>query len=261
MRFAICLFVVWGLLNTVTAQNERALELLNTLTVQASETAPLQTFDYTLHYTIYSDKTAKAAENYFRFAVDKGQRRLYTDQIIGKTPRFKLIYEDGRATAYDLRAGEIFTPTEALITPFEKYFEQVAYPDILEQDLRGARYIGEVNYGEVALYRGDERYKRTLQGEEVDVRALVPDFLGTSLGRVPIKLLFGERGEHLATLYRVEGEEQLVVYNDPSNPAPLPRYLNAHLYKLGEETPRLEARTRLEQLSVNQPLDPTLFNP
>lgn len=247
------------------AQDARALELLNGLAPQTGEgsepleTEPLATFDYTLHYTIYSDKTAKAAENYLRFAVDTEQRLLYTDRVIGRTPNFKLIYRDGQATAYDLRAGETFTPPESLVAPFERWFDQVAYPDIREQDLRRARYLGEKDYGKVALYEGDNRYEGTVQGEEVEVTAALPDFLGTSLGRVPVKLIFGDGGDHIASVYTVEGEQQLVVYNDPGDPEPLPRYLNAHLYKLGTATPFLEARTRLRDLSLNEPLDPDLF--
>ena len=55
----------------------------------------LETFDYVLHYTVYSDRTAKAGENYVRFAVDVGQRRLYTDSVVGKAMNNKLIYKDG----------------------------------------------------------------------------------------------------------------------------------------------------------------------
>jgi len=169
----------------VQAQDARALELLRGLEAQTSGGAePLETFDYTLHYTIYSDKTAKAAENYLRFAVDTEERLLYTDRIIGRTPNFKLTYEDGRATAYDLRGGETFTPPEDLVAPFKRWFDQVASPDIRGRDLQGARYNGHKRYGEVALYRGDERYTGTVQGEEVEVTAAIPDFLGTSLGRV-----------------------------------------------------------------------------
>lgn len=246
----------------VQAQDERALELLRGLEAQASRGAePLETFDYTLHYTIYSDKTAKAAENWLRFAVDTEARLLYTDRIIGRTPNFKLTYEDGRATAYDLRGGETFTPPEDLVAPFKRWFDQVAYPDIRDRDLQGARYNGSKRYGEVALYRGDERYTGVVEGEEVVVTAAIPDFLGTSLGRVPVKLIFGEQGEHVASVYSVEGEAQLVAYNDPGDPAPLPRYLNAHLYRLGAGKPFLEARTRLADVSVNQPIDRTLFDP
>ena len=167
--------------------------------------------------------------------------------------------KDAQATAYDLRAGETFTPPENLVAPFKKWFDQVVYPDIREQDLRGARYNGEKDYGEIALYRGNNRYEGTVQGEEVEVVAALPDFLGTSLGRVPVKLIFGDGGNHIASVYNVEGEEQLVVYNDPGNPEPLPRYLNAHLYRLGTPAPFLEARTRLRDLSLNEPLDPDLF--
>lgn len=246
----------------VQAQDERALELLEGLEARTSAGAePLETFDYTLHYTIYSDKTAKAAENWLRFAVDTEERLLYTDRIIGRTPNFKLTYEDGRATAYDLRGGETFTPPEDLVAPFKRWFDQVASPDIRDRDLQGARYNGRKRYGEVALYRGDERYTDVVQGEEVVVTAAIPDFLGTSLGRVPVKLIFGEQREHIASVYSVEGEAQLVVYNDPRDPAPLPRYLNAHLYRLGAEKPFLEARTRLQYLSVNKPLAPSLFDP
>jgi hypothetical protein len=246
------------------AQDARALELLNGLTPQTNNSRPapaepLETFDYTLHYTIYSDKTAKAAENYLRFAVDTERRLLYTDRVIGRTPNFKLVYKDGRVTAYDLRAGETFTPPENLVAPFKRWFDQVAYPDIREQDLREARYLGEKGYGEIALYEGDNRYEGTVQGEVVEVTAAIPDFLGTSLGRVPVKLIFDDRGDHIASVYTVEGEQQLVVYNDPDDPEPLPRYLNAHLYRLGTPAPFLEARTRLRDLSLNEPLDPDLF--
>lgn len=260
-RIVCGLFLICGLLSTAIAQDARALELLNGLAMQTSaDPEPLRTFDYTLHYTIYSDKTAKAAENYLRFAVDVEQRHLYTDRIIGRTPNFKLIYKDGRATAYDLRGGETFTPPENLLAPFTKWFDQVSYPSIREQDLQQARYNGEKRYGEVALYRGDERYSDVVRGEEVEVTAAIPDFLGTSLGRVPVRLLFGDQGQHIASVYGIEGEEQLVVYNDPGDPEPLSRYLNAHLYKLGAEKPFLEARTRLEGLTVNQPVDQALFD-
>lgn len=263
--YPLALFAL-GSLVSGRAQDARALELLNSLAPQtredpeSSQVEPLETFDYTLHYTIYSDKTAKAAENYLRFAVDAEQRLLYTDRVIGRTPNFKLIYKDGQATAYDLRADETFTPPENLVAPFVRWFDQVVYPDIRTQDLRGARYRGEKDYGEIALYEGDNRYEGTVQGEEVAVTAALPDFLGTSLGRVPVKLIFGDEGNHIATVYTVEGEQQLVAYNDPGDPEPLPRYLNAHLYKLGTATPFLEARTRLEDLSLNEPLDPELFN-
>lgn len=259
-RIVCGLFLICGFLSTASAQDARAQELLSGLEMQASKgCGPLQTFDYVLHYTIYSDTTAKAAENYLRFAVDVEQRQLYTDRVIGRTPNFKLIYKDGQATAYDLRAEETFTPPQELLAPFEKWFDQVVCPDIREQDLTEARYNGEKNYGEVVLYRGDERYTGVVQGEEVEVTAAIPDFLGTSLGRVPVKLLFGPPGEHVASVYSVEGEEQLVFYNDPSNPAPLSHYLNAHLYKVGAEKPFLEARTRLRDLSLNEPIDQALF--
>lgn len=265
LLYPLALFALGNLVGG-RAQDARALELLNSLAPQtredpeSSQVEPLETFDYTLHYTIYSDKTAKAAENYLRFAVNAEQRLLYTDRVIGRTPNFKLIYKDGQATAYDLRADETFTPPENLVAPFVRWFDQVVYPDIRTQDLRGARYRGEKDYGEIALYEGDNRYEGTVQGEEVAVTAALPDFLGTSLGRVPVKLIFGDEGNHIATVYTVEGEQQLVVYNDPGDPEPLPRYLNAHLYKLGTATPFLEARTRLEDLSLNEPLDPELFD-
>ena len=260
-RIICSLFLIWGLFGTALAQDARAQELLSALAKQASgNSEPLRTFDYTLHYTIYSDKTAKAAENYLRFVVDVEQRQLYTDRIIGRTPNFKLIYKDGRATAYDLRGGETFTPPENLLAPFTKWFDQVAYLDIREQDLKQARYNGDKDYGEIALYDGDNRYKGTVQGEEVEVTAALPDFLGTSLGRAPVRLIFGEQGRHIASVYSVEGEEQLVVYNDPGDPVSLSRYLNAHLYKVGPEKPFLEARTRLKDLTVNQPVDQALFD-
>lgn len=259
MKRTICgLFLIWGLTGFATAQNERALELLSGITQGGAE--PLRTFDYVLHYTVYSDKTAKAGENYVRFAVDVGQRSLYTDSVVGKTMNNKLIYKDGQATAYDLRTGETFTPPENLVAPFERWFDQVAYPDIREQDLARARYGGKKRYGDIVLYRGDTRYGGTVQGEVVEVTAALPDFLGTSLGRVPVKLIFGDEGEHLATVYSVEGGQQLVFYNDPDDPVLLSRYLNAHLYKLGTAQPVLEGRTRLENLTVNEPLDPALFD-
>lgn len=65
----------------------------------------------------------------------------------------ELIYEDGQVTAYDLRAGETFTPPETLVAPF-------------------------------------------------------------------MRLIFDPQGKHIATVYSVEGEEQLVFYNDPSDPLP-----------------------------------------
>lgn len=255
------LVLICGLFSPATAQDARALELLGGLPTQTSEgSQPLRTFDYVLHYTVYSDKTAKAGENYVRFAVDVGQRRLYTDSVVGRTMNTKLIYKDGRATAYDLRAGETFTPPENLVAPFKRWLDQVAYPDVREQDLAHARYIGKKRYGNIVLYRDDTRYGGTVQGDVVEVTAALPDFLGTSLGRVPVKLVFGPQGVHIASVYSVEGEQQLVFYNDPHDPVPLSRYLNAHLYRLGAEKPSLEARTRLKGLTVNKPLDEALFD-
>jgi len=245
------LLLVWGIFSTAVVQDERALELLRALTAPAdtpTDTNALETFDYTLRYSIYSDRTAKAADTRVRFAVDVGRRRLYTESVVGRTTNTKLIYKDGQATAYDLRAGETFTPPEELVAPFTKWFEQARLPHIRAQDLNKARYNGVKRYGGL------------VQGEEVEVTAVLPDFLGTSLGRVRVKLLFNRRGDHLASIYTVEGEEVLMVYTDPGNPAPLPRYLNARLYKLGAGDLFLEARTVLEHLSVNKPLDERLFD-
>jgi hypothetical protein len=247
-------------LSTTWAQDERALELLEPLRQESAEQAPLETFDYTLHYTIYSDSTAKAAENYLRFAADIRERRLFTERVIGRTPNFRLVSQGGEATAYDLRADESFIPPPELLTPFERWFEQVPHVAIREEALQGARYLGEVSYSELAVYEGDERRTEALRGEAVAVTATVPDFLGTSLGSAPVRLIFGEAGAHLASVYTVEGQEQLVTYNDPGEPQPLARYLNAHLYQLGTQTPFLEARTRLQQLTLNEPLDPDLFD-
>ena len=262
-RILICGFLlVCSTFGAVLAQDARALELLGGLTAQAdADPQVLETFDYVLHYTVYSDRTAKAGENYVRFVVDVGQRRLYTHSVVGKTMNNKLIYEDGQATAYDLRSGETFAPPETLVAPFMRWFDQVSYPDIREQDLTRARYLGEERYGDIVLYRDDTRYGGRVEGDVVEVTAALPDFLGTSLGRVPVKLIFDPRGAHIATVYSVEGKEQLVFYNDPSDPVPLSRYLNAHLYKLGAGKPLLEARTRLENLALNKPLDPKLFSP
>ena len=158
------LLVCWTF-SAVLAQDARALELLSGLTAQAdADPQMLETFDYVLHYTVYSDRTAKAGENYVRFAVDVGQRRLYTDSVVGKTMNNKLIYEDGQATAYDLRSGETFTPPETLVAPFMRWFDQVSYPDIRKQDLAGARYLGEERYRNIVLYRDDTRYGDHVEG-------------------------------------------------------------------------------------------------
>lgn len=252
--------IVSGTLLTAWAQDTRAVELLSLFQEEAAGQTPLTSFDYTLHYTIYSDSTAKAAENYLRFAADIVERQLYTDRVIGRTPNFKLVYQNGEATAYDLRADESFTPPPELLAPFERWFEQVDHVTIVKEDLQTARYLGETSYGELVVYEGDESHTQVLQGEEVEVTARVPDFLGTSLGKVPVRLLFGEDDTHLASVYTIEGQEQLVFYNDPADPKPLPRYLNAHLYRIGAQKPFLEARTRVQQLTLNEPLEPTLFS-
>ncbi len=254
------LSLVLGVFGVTSAQDARAQELLQGLTnAPGAQGAPLETFDYTLRYTIYSESTGKTADNLVRFAVDVEQHRLFTESVIGRTPNTRLVYQNGAATAYDLRADETFTPPAELVEPFEKWFEQVAQPDILEQDLAEARYMGEKHYGEIVRYVDEKRSSDVLQGEEVEVTAALPDFLGTSLGRAPVRLLFGPEGEHLASVYTVEGREQLILYSDPKNPDTLPRYLNAHLYELGAEKPFLEAQTRVQNLSVNEPLDRALF--
>lgn len=119
------------------AQDERTLELLGPLRQEAAEQAPLETFDYTLHYTIYSDSTAKAAENYLRFAADIEERRLFTERVIGRTPNFRLVSQHGEATAYDLRADESFVPPPELLTPFERWFKQVPHVAVSEANLQG----------------------------------------------------------------------------------------------------------------------------
>lgn len=252
--------MVSGTLLTAWAQDTRAAELLRPFQEEAAGQAPLTSFDYTLHYTIYSDSTAKAAENYLRFAADLGERRLYTDRVIGRTPNFKLVYQDEAATAYDLRADESFTPPPELLAPFEKWFEQVAHVTLSEEALQAARYLGRTSYGELVVYEGNESHTEVLRGEEVEVTARVPDFLGTSLGNVPVRLLFDADGAHLASVYTVESQEQLVFYNDPTDPEPLTRYLNAHLYRVGAQAPFLEARTRVQELTLNEPLNAALFS-
>lgn len=231
------------------AQDARAQELLKPLLAEAkANTLVLETFDYTLHYQIYDPETGEPTQNRLRFAADIGQRFLYTDSVAGKTVRSKLIYRDGAATAYDQRVGGRFTPPPELAEPFTRWFEQTTAPSILPEDARAASYKGPARFGAAA------------SGEQVLVRALVPDALGLSLGRVPVILIFGAEGEHVATAYSAQARTELFVYADPHDPAPLPRYLNASLYTPTGRGALLVAEITLEQLTLNQPLAPGLFD-
>lgn len=250
MRRAIGGLVLWmSVLGAAFAQaDERAASLLGGLERASQE---VETFDYTLLHTIFSPQTSKVVENRMRFAVDVGRRYLYGESTFGGTANSRFVYRDGEAVASDLRANETFTPPREITALFERWLEQAAAPDISEHDLKRASYDGVQAFGEI------------VRGEQVRVVATLPDYLGTSLGKGPVKLLFDEAGRHLASVYTVTAEagkeEVLAVYLDPDDPMLLSRYLNADLYELEHGRIVPVGETRLERLAINEPLDEALF--
>lgn len=248
MRWMAMCVVALSSVQVVAAQEARIEALLEPFLADAARgDQDLRTFDYTLRYDVYNPETGEATANRLRFAADLQKRFLYTDSVFGRTTRSQLLYRNGATEAFDLRMGGRFSPPPELVAPFIRWLDQATAPSILSRDLKEA------------VYEGRQEYGKLLSGEQIKVKALIPDALGVSLGRVTVKLLFGETGEHLATLYSAQAESELLVYADPSNPETLPRYLNGSLYTPTGRGPLLVAKISLEHLSLNRPLEPGLL--
>jgi len=241
-------FLVLALLTGFAAAqiDDRARELIEGLAT-AEQSSDLQTMDMTMTMFIPDAEGVGDITTTTRSLIDYVGRRAVIISELAEGMSTRMVHIDGQTSMYMSGMNMALPVPPAMAGVFDTMFEPDTYGNMLEQDGVTATYDGEVSYGDL------------LAGEQVTVTG---DFTGMDVPGMTessvTKMVFGPGGEPLGVVTESDGNTIVMVYDeawDPSKIVPP----NTTMYEFADGSGTLYATMTYENVSVNEPLDETLF--
>lgn len=204
----------------------------------AGAAEPLESADQTVVTTMYMNGEEMVTSS--RTVIDYVNRRaaIFTDMGGGMMTR--LVHVDG-VTSMKMEGMPMALPVPPQMSAaFDSIFDQ---PQTVAQDPNAtAVYDGQVSYGDV------------VSGQQVTYTATYDGVTSTS------KMLFDDAGAYIGMV--VDGEDGsviILVFDEPvsADDPTAPRAMSMYDFRDGVGT--LTSRTRYENVSINQPLDESVF--
>lgn len=241
LRFALLLLAVL-FAGVATAQvDDRSRELLEGLSA-ASQGFDLTTLDQTMVMTIPNADGEVTTST--RMAIDYENRRAAVISEISEGMTSRMVHQDGQTMMYMPGMDMAMPVPPQMSGVFDGIFEPPVM-NMLEQEGVTAVYDGVVSYGDLI-----EGHQVTYTGEY--------DVVGVTESS-ETRFIFDDDGNLIGTVAAVDGDEIVMVYEEPfdaSSPLPM---RNMTMYNFADGEGTLYATMRYENVSVNEPLDEALF--
>lgn len=219
--------------------DDRARQLLEGLNPDGM-TLDLTSLDQTMTMTIYQDGGDLVTKT--RIVVDYvGERAAMVSEVMGMATT--MVYKDG-STVLKMNGMAIPVPA-GMDSAFDGVFDQTATANLLDDPDAVATYDGQVSYGDV------------LSGQQVTYTGNfgIP---GSGLDATTVRFVFDDSGRLLGQVVEADGMVIAYVFvGEPKVDGAM--YYDAEMYELVGGTATPFASMRYDAISVNQPIDESLF--
>jgi hypothetical protein len=180
--------------------------------------------------------------------MDVPKRRMYMEMSLPDDNKTITRYSDGKGIITMIMAGETITQDfpEAAGAQLEKLFDNILANQFLLPE----------NY-EVLSCDGTQNYAGLIEGEQITVRGDVPN-----LGNLEMRVIIDQKQQAFGSIMNIPqfGQTLSLMKGFGTVAGEMPKRIETTMYKLEGDAATLTMTMQLEYLSVNQPVDESLFS-
>jgi hypothetical protein len=218
------------------------------LMTQSLPTPPkLETVEARMTTTTQPSQEAESVTTTIYQVMDAVNRRIYMEMSLPDNNKTITRYAGGKGTITMMIADE------AITSPFPQ--EASGQLEKLFDNILGNQFLLPENY-EVISCDGVQEYAGLIKGEQITVRGDIPN-----LGNLEMHVIIDKEQQLFGSVMDMPqlGQTLSVMKDFNTEPGEMPKHVEINIYSLETNTATLTTTMQLDYLSINQPVDETLF--
>lgn len=246
---SLLLFILMASQGVFIATEAQTLDCAELMTQSLpAPTIKLETLETRITSTTQPDKNTEAITTTIYQVMDTVNRRIYMEMSLPDNAKTITKYSAGKGTITMTILDETITSPFPAETgaQLEKLFDNILSNQLLLPE----------NY-EVLSCDGIQEYAGLIQGEQITVRGDIPN-----LGNLEMRVIIDKDQQLFGSIMDMPqlGQTLSIIKGFNTTPGEMPKHIEVTIYSLEANIATLTTTMEMDYLSVNQPVDETLFS-